>query len=58
MGSIYLSANECKNLLVYFDLQWELALFLFDAVSAVVEYTAVQKLEIELLNFYLCQFQM
>ena len=53
---VYLSVSECKNLLVYSDLWWELVLFLFNTVSAVVEYMALQKLEIELLNFYLHQF--
>ena len=45
---VYLSASECKNLPLYFDLQWELVLFLFDTVSVVVVYMAVQKLEIQL----------
>ena len=45
---VYLSASKCKNLLVYFDLYWELALFLFDTVSAIVEYIAVQKLKIDI----------
>ena len=55
---VYLSANECKNLQAYFDLQWEWVLFPFDAVSAAVGYMAVQKLGIEiLLNFYFCQLK-
>ena len=45
---VYLSASECKNLTVSFDLQWELVLFLIDTVSAVVEYMVAQKLETEL----------
>ena len=44
---VYLSASECKNLHVYFNLQWGLAMFLIDTVSAVVEYMAEQKLKIE-----------
>ena len=44
---VYLPASEHKNLQVYFDLQWELVLFLIDTLSAVVEYMAVQKLETE-----------
>ena len=55
---VYLFVGECEKLHAYFDLQWELVLFLFDTVSVAVGYMAVQKLENELLDLYLCQCQM
>ena len=51
---VYLSVSVYRNLLAYFGLQWELALFLFDTVSVAVAYEAAQKLGIGLSNFYLC----
>ena len=39
---VYLSASECQNLHVYFDLQWELVVFLFNTVSAAVGYIAIK----------------
>ena len=54
---VYLSASVCRNLPVYFDLQWELVLSLSDTKSVAVAYMAVQKMEIELFNFLLDQFQ-
>ena len=55
---IYQSTSWCKSESVYSDLLLELVLFQFDTVLAVVVYRAVQKLEIKLSNFYLCQCQM
>ena len=52
--SIYLQLNI--GIYVYFDLQRELVLFLSHTISVAIVYMAVQKLETELSNFYLCQF--
>ena len=54
----YQSASGCKSQPVYSDLWLELVLFQFDTVLAAVMYKAVQKLEIELWDFSLCQCQM
>ena len=53
----YLSVRVCRNLLGYFDLQWELVLFLYDTVSTTVVYMAVLKQEIEFSDVYLCHCQ-
>ena len=56
--AVYQSASGCRSEFVYSDLWLELVLFQFDTVLAVVVYMAVQKLEIELSNFFLHQCQM
>ena len=52
---VYQSASWCRSEPVYSDLSLELVLFQFDRVLAAVVYMTAQKLEIELLDFFLCE---
>ena len=55
---VYQTVSVCKSEHVYFDPLWELVLFQFDTGSAAAVYRVVQKLGIELSNFYSHQCQM
>ena len=50
---ICLSANGCRNEPAYSDLWLKMVPFQFDTVLTAVVYIVIQKLEIELLGFFI-----